>query len=474
MNHYKTSTNAGLNNFITIKIYLTAIFLIFFTNNSKSEISSSAISENYNGIADLMIKAAHNDTLAYHRLAYMCDVFGPRLSGSENLEKALIWMLEEMKKDGFENVRADEVPVPHWVRKYEKCELIFPRKANIPVFAYGGSVSTPKGGITAKVIVVNSFEELKNRKDEVPGKIVVYNFPYEGYGKGFPYRYNGAIEAAKYGAVASLMRPLSTYAANNVHTGVMNYDESIRKIPHASITPEDALLLSRLISYGFTPELHLEIETETFPDALSHNIMGEIIGTEFPDEIIAIGGHTDSWDAGSGAHDNAGGCITTWEAVRLIKNLGLKPKRTIRIVQWTNEENGVRGGNYYRDQHKDENHVLMFEHDSGVFTPSAIRFTGSENVLNTLKFIEPILQKINPELKITSGGGGVDIDPMMKTGVPGMSLGTYDAGKYFQYHHSHTDTPDKVSPKDLNDCIAAIAIAIYIYSDLPSELVNKN
>ena len=450
------------------------IFFIIISNlKMNAEINESLMAENYSAIADKIIKSAHSDTTAYHRLEYMCDVFGPRLSGSENLEKSLLWMLDEMKKDGFANVRADEVMVPHWVRRYEKCEMIHPRIANVPVFAFGGSIGTPKGGITAPVIVVESFDELESIKDEIKGKIVVYNFPYEGYGKNFPFRYYGAIRAAKYGAVASLMRPLSNNVSNNVHTGVMIYDDTIPKIPHASITPEDAMMFSRLIKYGITPQLKLELDLEMLPDAVSHNVIGELTGTQYPDEIIAIGGHSDSWDAGTGAHDNAGGCIVTWEAVRLLKNLGLKPKRTIRIVQWTNEENGVRGGNYYRDAHKDENHVLMFEHDSGIFTPSAIRFTGSDTILNAIKFMEPLLKKITPEIKVTNGGGGVDIKPMMETGIPGMSLGTNDGGKYFHYHHSHTDTPDKVSPKDLNDCIAAIAIAIYIYADLPTELINK-
>ncbi|MBX3043563.1 MAG: M20/M25/M40 family metallo-hydrolase [Candidatus Kapabacteria bacterium] len=462
-----------MNKFAFLKYLLLINFLILLGFQAKSEQNSAFFAENYSGIADLIIKQAHSDTLAYHRLEYMCDVFGPRLSGSENLEKTLEWMLSEMKKDGFENVRADEVMVPHWVRNHENCELTHPRKANIPVFAFGGSIATPKGGIEAEVITVDSFEDLHKKKNLVQGKIVVYNFPYEGYGKGFAYRFYGADSAAKYGAVASLMRPLSTNISNNVHTGMMVYSDSVPRIPHGSITPEDAMLFGRLVKYGITPKIRLEFDLDSLPDAVSHNLIGELTGTDYPDEIIAVGGHTDSWDAGTGAQDNAGGCIVTWEAVRLLKNLGLKPKRTIRIVQWTNEENGVRGGYSYRDAHQHEKHVLMFEHDSGIFPPSALRYTGSESMLNTLKIIEPLLQKINPEIQVTKGGGGVDIGPMMRTGVPGMSLGTNDGGKYFYYHHNHSDTPDKVKPKDLNDCIAAIAIALYIYADLPQELINQ-
>lgn len=456
------------------KIFVALIVFLFVFNyrNSYSEIQEHSIVDKYSEIANRIIDYSKSDTTARHRLDFMCDVFGPRLSGSKNLENTLVWMLDEMKKDGFANVRADEVEVPHWVRRYEKCELTSPRIADIPVFALGGSIATPKGGIIAPVVVVESFDELERRKDEVKGKVVVYNFPYEGYGKGVQYRFYGAIRAAKYGAVASLIRSISPNTSRNVHTGMMVYEDSIPKIPHAAISPEDAQLLSRLIKYGIKPEIRLELDVETLPDALSHNIIGEIIGSEYPDEIIAIGGHTDSWDAGTGAHDNAGGCIVTWEAVRIIKELGLKPKRTIRIVQWTNEENGVRGGNAYRDAHQNENHVLMFEHDSGIFTPSAIRFTGPDSVYKVLEYIKPLIKKITPDIDVTKGGGGVDINPMMKTGIPGMSLGTNDGGKYFYYHHNHSDTPDKILTKDLNDCIAAIAIAIYIYSDLPSEFVK--
>ncbi len=451
---------------------LAALFLSFTINGNSVLLSESYMTKNYSSIADNIIKKANDDTTAYHRLQYMCDIYGPRLSGSENLENAINWMLGEMKKDGFSNVRADEVMVPHWVRRYEKCQLLSPRVADIPITTLGGSIATPKGGIKAPVMVVESFDELESRKDEVKGKIVVYNYPYEGYGKGVQYRFYGAIRAAKYGAVASLIRSVSPNASRNLHAGMMTYADTIPKIPHAAISPEDAMMLARLVKYGMKPEINLELDVETLPDAVSHNVIAEIIGSEYPEQIIAIGGHSDSWDAGTGAQDDASGCIATWEAVRLIKELGLKPKRTIRIVQWTNEENGVRGGYYYRDAHKDENHVLMFEHDSGIFPPSALRFSGSDTIFNALKFIKPLLQKIGPKVDVTNGGGGVDIGPMMKTGVPGMSLGTNDDGKYFYYHHSHSDTPDKVKPQDLSDCVAAIAIAIYIYSDLPADLIN--
>ncbi|MFA5511090.1 MAG: M28 family peptidase [Candidatus Kapaibacterium sp.] len=452
-------------------LFFLIAFLLSITTAQTSEIYTS--NDDFKEIARKIIKEAKSDTLAYHRLRYMCDVFGPRLSGSENLVKAIGWMSDEMKRDGFTNVRTDEVMVPHWVRRYENCDLLYPRKSNIPVFALGGSIATGKDGIHAEVIVVKDFDDLERRKDEVEGKIVVYNFDYQGYGKSVPYRFYGAVNAAKYGAVASLTRSVSPNVNRNLHTGMMIYEDTIPKIPHAAISPEDAMLLERLLSYGIKPKIKLTLDVETLPDVLSHNLIGELLGTDKPEEIIAIGGHSDSWDAGTGAHDNAGGCIVTWEAVRLLKRMNLIPARTIRIVQWTNEENGVRGGNAYRDAHSHEKHVLMFEHDSGIFKPSALRFTGPDSIRTMLNDLLPIFSSLNPSFKVSEGGGGVDITPMMNTGVSCMSIGTDDGGKYFHYHHSHSDTVDKINKDDLNDCIAVIAIAIYFYADLPLELINN-
>jgi len=449
------------------------LFLIVF-NYSKSNQDSIDIINRYKPIAEKIINAAIKDSSAWYRLAYMTDVFGPRLSGSKNLEKALDWMIEEMKKDNFSNVREEKVMVPHWVRGEEYAELIYPRKANIPIFTLGGSISTPEEGIEGEVIVVNDVKELEILgKEKIQGKILVFNQPFKNYGQSVQYRFYGAQWAAKYGAVASLIRSVSPNVSRNLHTGMMAYVDSIPKIPHAAITPEDAMMLQRLISYGITPKIKIKITSKFLDDAVSRNIMGEIKGTNYPEQIIALGGHSDSWDAGTGAQDNASGCISTWMAAKLIKDLNLNPKRTIRVVQWVNEENGVRGGYHYRDHHSDEEHVLMFEHDSGVFPPSAIRITANDTILKILKYTEPLFQLINSEMKVTNGGGGVDIAPMMKAGVPGMSLSTNDSGKYFYYHHSHSDTADKVDPKDLNHCIAAIALAIYIYSDLELELPSN-
>ena len=458
------------------KLFPILFLFSSFVYVSHSNQDSVNFINKYQPIADKIISFAMKDSIAWDRLAYLTDVFGPRLSGSESLEKALDWMLLQMKNDNFSNVREEKVMVPHWVRGTEKAELLEPRNANIPILLLGGSIGTTNKGISAEVIVINDKSELDSLGSEkINGKIVLFNQPFINYGQSVQYRFYGAQWAAKYGAVASLIRSVSPNTSRNLHTGMMAYSDTIPKIPHAAITPEDAMLLERLQSYGKKIIVHLNLEAETKEDFESRNIMADIAGYMYPDEIIAMGGHTDSWDVGTGAQDDASGCISTWMAAKLINDLNLKPKRSIRLVQWVNEENGVKGGNEYKDKHINEKHVLMFEHDSGVFPPSAIRLNGSDSALVLLKYAEPLFKKISPEMIITNGGGGVDIGPMTRAAAPGMSLSTNDDGKYFYYHHSNSDTADKVNPLHLNQCIAAIALAIYIYADLEINLPsNKN
>lgn len=451
-------------------IYLINFLLLlvcFNLSSLKGENNNVNLDTKYSSIVKRIIDEAMKDSSSWERLAYMCDTFGPRLSGSENLEKALNWIFEEMKKDGLENVQRDEVMVPVWIRGNEFCNLISPRKAKMNFMSYGGSTSTPKEGITAPVLVVNSFEELQKKAGEAKGKIVVYNVPFINYGQTVQFRWLGHLKAGEVGAVASLVRSVSPIGFQLPHTGsVADYVDSIPKIPHGAITLEDAEMLQRMQNRGQNPIIHLYLEAKTEPDKLSYNIMGEIKGSVYPDEIIAIGGHIDSWDAGTGAHDDAGGCIATWEAVKLLKKLGLKPKRTIRAVMWANEENGARGGKVYAKKHKNEKHHLLLEFDAGVFPPKSIGYRGPDSLFEIVNTFQPFIAQIEPSFTFYKGGWGVDIDPMHKLGVPAMTFNTNDSGKYFWYHHSDSDTPDKIDPKDLNKCIAAIAIAVYLYADL--------
>ncbi|MDQ1267245.1 MAG: Peptidase protein, partial [Bacteroidota bacterium] len=320
---------------------------------------------------------------------------------------------------------------------------------------------------------VDNFDELKAKADEAKGKIVVFCEGFQNYGQAVRYRFSGASMAAAVGAVAALIYPPSPHSMYNPHTGMMEYIDSLPKIPIASLSAEDALLLERLYKRGQKPVVHIYMEAETLPDAPSYNVIAEIKGSEKPDDIIVMGGHSDSWDVGSGAHDDGGGIISTWEALRLIKKIGLKPKRTIRAVMFVNEENGVRGGKAYAEKHKMEKHSLVFEFDSGVFPPDKMQFQGQDSIFNAIKPIEAAFKGAD-SLQITKGGWGVDIGYMVRMGVPGLSLNTKDDGKYFWYHHANTDTPDKVDPKDLSRCVAAIASMIFIYSDLPFNFDTNN
>lgn len=420
-----------------------------------------------------LIESATNSDLAWERLTYMADTFGPRFNGSENLENSLDWIIETMKNDGFDNVWEQPVMVPHWVRGEESATLISPREQDLPMLSLGGSIATPEDGITANVIVVKSFEELEKVKDQVKGKIVLFNAEFTSYGRTVQYRMNGAVEAAKHGAVASIIRSVTPYSMQTPHTGTMYYDDEVKKIPHAAITIEDAMMIQRLYNRGEDIKINLKISAETLPDAESRNVIAEIKGTEYPDEIIVLGGHIDSWDVGQGVMDDGGGSIAAWEAVRLMNKLGIKPKRTIRVVLWTNEENGLRGANEYHrwvkeDEQSLENHVLAMESDAGVFDPIGFGFTGSERAFEILSEIGKTLEPIESG-KVTKGGGGADIGPLMQDGVPGMGL-VVDGSRYFWYHHTAADTMDKLDKEDFNECVATMAVFAYAVADIDERL----
>src|SRR6185369_14964869 len=304
-------------------------------------------------------------------LAHLTDNIGNRLSGSANLERAIGWAVAEMKRDRLDNVRTEKVMVPHWVRGEESLELTNPVTRKLPMLGLGNSVGTPPGGVSAEAIVVRGFDELDTLGEAVRGKIVVYNVPFTSYGATVVYRLSGASRAARYGAVAAIVRSITPVSLQTPHTGAMTYDENQPKIPTAAITIEGAELLQRMNDRGEHPTLRLKMEAKFLPDAESANVVAELKGSEKPDEVVLLGGHFDSWDVGQGAQDDGGGVIVAWEAVRLLKELGLRPRRTIRVVLYTNEENGARCGVAYRDAHRAEltKHILAIESDSGVFRP---------------------------------------------------------------------------------------------------------
>tara|TARA_X000000950_G_scaffold288946_1_gene408578 strand:- start:2303 stop:3658 length:1356 start_codon:yes stop_codon:yes gene_type:complete len=443
-------------------------FLFFLISINLS--FSNSIQDRYNAVATRIIKNAQTDSTAYKRLEYLCDTYGPRLSGSKNLERSIEWILKKMKQDGLENVKGQRVKVPTWVRGHESAMLIKPFKRNLSMLGLGGSIATPKKGITSEVIVVNTFDELKIKEKKIKGNIVLFNVPFTTYGETVSYRFHGASKAASFGAKASLVRSIGPWSMNTPHTGVMAYDEKYPKIPNAAITMEDAMMLGRLYDRGEKITIKLYMEAQTLPERWSKNIISELVGSTFPDEVIVIGGHIDSWDVGQGVHDDAGGCIAAWEALRLIKKLGLKPKRTIRCVLWTNEENGSRGNQAYRDmvREKIDNQILAIESDAGVFAPKGFGFTGSDKARTIVSDIHKLLEPIDAQ-NISDGGRAVDIAPLNDLGVPVMSL-KVDDSKYFWYHHSEADTFDKVKFDDFNNCIAAMTVMAYVVADMPEKL----
>ncbi len=417
-----------------------------------------------------LIEAATQSSQAFPRLAELCDSFGPRLGGSTNLEAAIDWALNRLKEDGFEKVRGEPVQVPHWVRGQESLEELGPLPQRLPLLGLGGTTNTPPGGIEAGILVVTNFTELEQRASEARGRIVVFHPPFTEYGDTVRYRGRGASAAAKVGAVASLIRSVTPFSLRTPHTGMMQYEPGVPRIPHAAITVEDAARFQRLQARGIEVRLRLQLGAQTLPDATSRNVVAEIRGRERPEEIILVGGHFDSWDVGQGALDDGGGCLAAWEALRLIRATGLPPRRTLRLVLWTNEENGLAGAKAYPVQHREElaRHVLAVESDWGIGPLKGFAFTGSERATALLKSLLPGLAPIGTaELK--AGAGGSDLGPLLREGVPVMDLWT-DRRDYFWFHHSAADTVDKVDPVELNRCVAALAVMLYGVAEMPETL----
>ena len=426
--------------------------------------------------AALLIEAALADSLAYDRMAEMGDRFGHRLSGSQSLEDAIDWVLAEMEADGLGAVRGQPVLVPAWIRGNESAVLVTDR-GDVPLtmLGLGGSEATPPEGVEAPVLVVSSFDDLAARADEAAGRIVLFNVPFTSYGRTVQYRVNGASEAAKVGAVASLVRSVGPGSLDTPHTGTMGYEDGVRRIPHAALTIEGAERLQRMQDRGETPVVRLSMESHFEADRLSRNVIAEVRGRERPDEVVVLGGHIDSWDVGQGMVDDAGGCVIAWEAVRLMHALGLRPRRTVRVVMWTNEENGLRGGEVYRDSvGADIDKVqLAIESDSGVFEPVGFGYSGSAEGLALLRArVDPLISPLLADVDgrgITEGGGGADIGPLMRDGVPGMSVRTANED-YFLYHHTPADTADKLDPGHMARATAALAVLAYVAAEMPERI----
>ena len=450
-----------------------------------------------------LIGAALTSDHAYNVLGDLCDNIGHRLSGSPQLDQAIEWAVKQMKKDGFTNVHKEPVMVPAWVRGKESAYTIKPTHHELTILGLGNSMGTPKEGITAQAIVVGSFDELEALgESKIKNKIVVYDVPFETYGKTVQYRAYGPSRAAALGAKAVLVRSVGPISYNTPHTGGLRYssDESIPKIPAAAITIENATMLHRIQERGDEIRIHLSMEAHFEDDAPSANVVGEIRGSEIPEEVVLIGGHLDSWDVGQGAQDDGVGCVIAMEAARLIHELDLKPRRTIRVVLFTNEENGSRGAKAYAKEHAGElgNIVAAIESDLGngpadgfgldvralvpdlpddatdeeiqaakdkaEATAAPIREKALEIARTLGELLEPLAGgTINP------GHSGVDIGPMVAAGVTGLGL-HHDPTKYFEIHHTHADTFEKIIPADLRRNVAIMAVMTYLLADMPGRL----
>jgi hypothetical protein len=468
-----------------MRLVKVAVYLLFFVSplaaaEDLAELTRS-VADSHGATANRIIEKAMTDQGAWEKLEYLCDRIGHRLSGSPQLERAIEWAASEMRKDGLRNVSTPPVEVQHWVRGDESAKILSPIEKKLHMLGLGRSIGTPPGGIRGEIVVFRSFDELAGLEPaEVAGKIVVYNVAYEGYGRTVKYRSSGASRAAELGATAALVRSITPVSLQSPHTGAMRYAEGTKKIPFAAISIEDARLLQRLTDSGERVEVQLNMEARTLPPATSANVVGEVVGWEHPEEVVVIGGHIDSWDVGQGAHDDGGGVVVAMQAARILLDLQLKPRRTIRVVLWTNEENGLAGGRAYREWIGDEivRHRAAIEMDSGVEKPVGFGLgirredLAEEEADRALALVSAIGNLLQPvgAARVVRGGGGADISPLMREGVPGLGLRTVGE-HYFDWHHTEADTIDKVKLEDLRAALAAMAVMAYVLADMPGELL---
>jgi Zn-dependent M28 family amino/carboxypeptidase len=465
------------------------------------------LAEKYGPQAERILDAAMKDKDGYAALTYLCDHIGKRLSGSPQLNTAIAWGADLMRKAGLENVRVQPVMVPHWVRGAESGSIVAPVAKPLHMLGLGMSIATPKEGITAPVVFVDSFAALDALKPEqVKGKIVVYNPGWHGYGVNSQYRTAGPSRAAAKGAVAVLVRSATDLAMQIPHTGSLRYDPQAPQVPAAAISVEDALMIERLAREG-PVSVHLQMDAHMESEVQAGNVIGELVGSEHPEQIVVLGGHIDSWDVGQGAQDDGSGIMGTFAAVSLIHKLGLKPKRTIRLVFWVNEENGTAGGRAYRELvgKTIEYHVAAIEMDSGAETPTGMGYgsfggprrppppalgapapaeplpsstfnlasltPAEQQSFAILRDIASLLAPIGAD-SISTAGGGSDIGPITADGVPALAPRTTGA-HYFDWHHTETDTLDKVDPEDFRKNAAMLAVVTYILADMDGRLAGQ-
>ena len=432
-------------------------------------------------------KEALASNYAYERTRYMTNNIGPRLSGSAQAARAVEYVTDEMKKLGLE-VRLQELRVPHWVRGAESGELVrFPGMApgtvqKIVLTALGGSVATPESGLTADVVVVSSFEELSALgAEKVRGRIVLFNnkfdtrlaesgFGLQAYGRAVQFRGGGAIAASRLGAAAVLVRSAGGSQNRLAHTGGTRYQAGVEPIPAAAVSNEDAELIADLASQGQT-RMRLVLTPRTLPDAISHNVIADLKGSVRPDEVVIVSGHLDSWDLGTGALDDATGVAVSMQVPFLINKLGLRPKRTIRVIAYMNEENGLVGGRRYAEAEAANigNHFAAIESDLGASHPIGFLFAGRSEAVPYFNPILEVLKSQGAGITRIETGVGADIGPLTQRGVPSFAP-WFDTRTYFNYHHTAADTFDTVDPKELAEVGSVMAVLAYALANLEQPL----
>jgi carboxypeptidase Q len=432
-------------------------------------------------------QAALASDYAYQITAHLTDNIGPRLAGSPQAQQAIEYVAAEMRKLGLE-VRLEKCTVPHWVRGAETAELVeFPGQApnttqRIVLTALGGSVATAPQGMTAEVVVVGSFDELDSLgREKVRGKIVLFNAKFDkrlaaaglagqAYGQAVEYRGRGASAAARLGASASLIRSVGGADYRLPHTGVMSYAPGAPKIPAAAVTAEDADLIEHLARQGRV-RLHLMLTPQDLPPVESYNVIGDLKGSEHPEQMVIVSGHLDSWDLGTGAIDDAAGVAVAMQAAQVMKQLGLRPKRTLRVIAWMDEEGGLLGATTYMKQHAADlaNHFAAVESDLGAGHAMGINYAGPPQIEPLLRPIASVLQSSGAGTLRSAGDVSSDISPLTAAGVPSFSP-IQDIRTYFDYHHSAADTLDKIVPRELQENGAVMSVLGYALTNLPVEL----
>jgi carboxypeptidase Q len=422
-----------------------------------------------------MIRDIFEETLvngeAYDLLGELCLDIGPRLSGSAQAEEAIYWVEKKMAAMGFDSVYKQPVMVPHWERGKPEVVRIAESGESLNALAIGGSVATPPGGIQAQVIEVMGVDEVEDLKEEVRNKIVFYNRPFDqrhiltgaGYGGTVGQRSRGPVAAAKYGALAMVMRSASSAEDDAPHTGTQYFEKGVDTIPALALGVQSSIRLSQALAANPALELFLQTDCQWYPDAPSHNVIAEIRGSEFPEKIIVVGGHLDSWDVGHGAHDDGAGCMQAIEVLRTLQALDYQPRHTIRAVMFINEENGTRGGHKYADLAKErqEEHLIAIESDAGGFSPRGFGFSGPESSLEKLRSFLPLFPQATIHF-VKKGGGGVDVGPLHReTNTPMMGL-TVDSQRMFDLHHSPNDVFGTVNKRELHLGAASLTAMIYL------------